>query len=96
MLEGYLEWQRTNLLNICAGLTGVQLATRALPSSRRSLLGIVRHMAKVERIWFRQRVGREDVDALHGPPLVLHFLRIRHRCSTKERLGGRVSVRDGI
>jgi len=68
MLEGYLDWQRTNLLNICAGLTGVQLATRALPPSRLSLLGIVRHMAKVESIWFRQRVGREDVDALHGGP----------------------------
>jgi uncharacterized damage-inducible protein DinB len=66
MLEGYLDWQRTNLLNICAGLTGAQLATRALPPSRLSLLGIVRHMAKVERIWFRQRAVGEVVDALHG------------------------------
>jgi uncharacterized damage-inducible protein DinB len=66
MLEAYLDWQRANLLNICAGLTGVQLATRPLPPSRLCLLGIVRHMAKVERIWFRQRVGREDVAALHG------------------------------
>jgi len=66
MLEAYLNWHRTNLLNICAGLTGVELATRALPSSRLCLLGIVRHMAKVERIWFRQRAGGEDVVALHG------------------------------
>jgi uncharacterized damage-inducible protein DinB len=66
MLDAYLNWQRTNLLNICAGLTGVEMATRALPPSRLSLLGIVRHMAKVERIWFRQRAGHEDVAALHG------------------------------
>jgi len=66
MLEAYLDWQRTNLVNICAGLSGEQLAARALPPSSLSLLGLVRHMAKVERIWFRQRAGREDVAALHG------------------------------
>jgi uncharacterized damage-inducible protein DinB len=66
MIEAYLNWQRTNLLNICAGLSGPQLAVRALPLSSLSLLGLVRHMAKVERIWFRQRAGREDVAALHG------------------------------
>jgi uncharacterized damage-inducible protein DinB len=60
MLEGCLAWQRATLLNICAGLTGDQLAQRPLPSSNLSLLGLVRHVAKVERIWFRQRAaGRE-------------------------------------
>src|ERR1700733_11257980 len=68
MIEAYLNWQRTNLLNICAGLSGPQLAVRALPLSSLSLLGLVRHMAKVERIWFRQRAGREDVAVLHGGP----------------------------
>jgi hypothetical protein len=29
MLEAYLNWHRTNLLNICAGLTGVELAVDA-------------------------------------------------------------------
>ncbi len=66
MLVAYLNWQRSSLLSVCAGLNGEQLATRALPPSRLSLLGLVRHLAKVERIWFRQRVGREDVPALHG------------------------------
>lgn len=67
-LEAYLNWQRRSLLNICAGLTGEQLATRALPPSNLSLLGVIRHMAKVERVWFRQRAAREDVAALHGGP----------------------------
>jgi hypothetical protein len=28
ILEGFLNWQRVTLLNICAGLTGEQLASR--------------------------------------------------------------------
>jgi uncharacterized damage-inducible protein DinB len=69
MLEGYLNWQRTTLLNICAGLTGEQLALRPIPSSNLSLLGLVRHMAKVERIWFRIRAAHEPVEPLYDPAL---------------------------
>lgn len=65
MLEGYLGWQRATLLNICAGLTGEQLARRPLPSSNLSLLGLVRHMAKVERIWFRLRAAGQDVPPMY-------------------------------
>ena len=62
MLEAYLAWQRSVFLNICAGLTGEQLALRPLPSSTLSLLGLVRHLAKVERLWFRIRAAGEDVE----------------------------------
>ncbi|MET0930619.1 MAG: DinB family protein [Aeromicrobium sp.] len=65
ILAGMLWHQRTTLLNICAGLTADQLAIRALPSSNLTLLGLVRHMAKVERIWFRKRVANEDIEHLH-------------------------------
>ncbi|MGH3391797.1 MAG: DinB family protein [Actinomadura sp.] len=65
MLEGWLEWQRTTLLRKCAGLTGEQLARRAVPPSDLSLLGLVRHMAKAERLWFRQRVGGAELPRLH-------------------------------
>ena len=34
ILEGYLNWQRSTLLNICAGLTGEQLAPAADPGRR--------------------------------------------------------------
>lgn len=60
MLESYLDWQRSTLLNICARLTGEQFALRPLPSTNLSLLGLVRHMAKVERIWFRERALGQD------------------------------------
>ena len=64
ILEAFLEWQRHTLLDICAGLTGEQLAERAVRPSSLSLLGLVRHMAKVERTWFRERL-----DGCVLPPL---------------------------
>ena len=68
ILEGYLRFQRTTLLNICAGLTGEQLASRPLPPSALSLLGLLRHLAKVERIWLRQRAAGEAIEPLYGGP----------------------------
>ena len=65
ILEGYLNYQRATLLNICAGLTGEQLAERPIPSSSLSLLGLVRHLAKVERTWFRQRATGQDVPPMY-------------------------------
>ena len=67
ILEGYLNYQRSTLLNICAGLTGEQLARRPLPSSNLSLLGLIRHLAKVERIWFRQRAAGQPVPPMYDP-----------------------------
>ena len=66
ILQGMLDHHRTTLLNVCAGLTAEQLAERPLASSNLSLLGLVRHMAKVERIWLRKRVAAEDVEHLHN------------------------------
>jgi uncharacterized damage-inducible protein DinB len=69
ILEGFLTWQRTTLLNICAGLTGEQLASRPLQSSNLSLLGLIRHLAKVERIWFRQRASASDIEPMYDAAL---------------------------
>ncbi|HVQ94671.1 MAG TPA: DinB family protein [Mycobacteriales bacterium] len=67
ILESFLAWERATLLNICAGLTGEQLAARPLASSNLSLLGLVRHLAKVERIWFRQRAAGQPVEPMYDP-----------------------------
>jgi uncharacterized damage-inducible protein DinB len=66
MLQAFLDWQRATLLYKCAGLTGEQLAERAVPPSGLSLLGLVRHMTRVERIWFRRRFAGEPVEPLFG------------------------------
>jgi uncharacterized damage-inducible protein DinB len=66
-LEGWLEWHRSTLLWKCQGLTGEQLARRAMPPSSMSLLGLVRHMAEVERSWFRRRFGdKPDLGYLYS------------------------------
>jgi len=63
-VEELLEYHRATLLWKCGGLTGEQLALRSCPPSSLSLLGLVRHMADVERGWFRQRLAQEDVPDL--------------------------------
>jgi len=54
MLTGWLEHHRGILIWKCEGLTTEQLRRRAVPPSTLSLLGLVRHMAEVERGWFQQ------------------------------------------
>ena len=56
-LQGWLDYHRRTLLHKCAGLTREQLTARAVTPSSLSLLGLVRHMAEVERAWFRRRLG---------------------------------------
>jgi hypothetical protein len=59
-LESWLEYHRATLLSKCQGLTGDQLTERAVAPSSLSLLGLVRHMADVERSWFRRRFGGQS------------------------------------
>jgi uncharacterized damage-inducible protein DinB len=63
--ESLLEYHRATLLWKCGGLTADQLKIRAVPPSSMSLLGLVRHMADVERVWFRRRVAGEQVPAIY-------------------------------
>lgn len=67
-LEGFLEWGRYTLLDKCAGLSGEQLALRAVPPSNLSLLGLIRHLTDVERSWFRRRLSGESVPPLYSRP----------------------------
>jgi uncharacterized damage-inducible protein DinB len=69
ILEGYLASHRAMLLHKCAGLTGEQLAIRSVPPSNLSLLGLVRHMAKVERKWFRERIAGEHLGPMYDVTL---------------------------
>jgi Protein of unknown function (DUF664) len=67
-LDSWLDYHRATLLAKCSGLTGYQLARRPVASSELSLLGLVRHMAANERIWFRIRFAGADVDDLYESP----------------------------
>jgi hypothetical protein len=74
--EGELEGERVTLLEYlrayrlalelkCAGLDAEQLARRSVPPSTMSLLGLVRHMADVERNWFRRVMAQADEPPLY-------------------------------
>ncbi|MFC5265352.1 DinB family protein [Kribbella qitaiheensis] len=70
LLAGYLDYYRTTLLYKCAGLTAEQLAARPVPPSNLSLLGLIRHATKVERIWFRIHFAGDDpAEPLFAPEL---------------------------
>jgi uncharacterized damage-inducible protein DinB len=75
MLQAFLDWHRATLLYKCAGLTGAQLAERTVPPSGLSLLGLVRHMTKVERTWFRRRFAGEPVESPFGEDNAADFER---------------------
>ncbi len=60
----YLRAYRLTLEMKCADLDPQQMASRSVPPSDMSLLGLIRHMADVERGWFRRVMAGED-----APPL---------------------------
>ena len=64
MLEGWLEFHRVTLMLKCEGLTDDQRKARPVGSSKLSLHGLVRHMAEVERGWFRRTLHAEAVGYL--------------------------------
>ncbi|MBX9366378.1 DUF664 domain-containing protein, partial [Streptomyces sp. WAC04114] len=65
MLEGWLDYHRQTLAWKCEGLTDAQLRTAAVEPSELSLMGLVRHMAEVERGWFRKVLTAEDAGPIY-------------------------------
>jgi uncharacterized damage-inducible protein DinB len=60
MLAAFLDYQRGTLAMKCDGLTDDQLREQSSPPSTLSLLALVRHMAEVERAWFRRVFDDHD------------------------------------
>ena len=64
-LSGYLGNYRKTLVLKCSGLDAESMGRRSVPPSDLSLLGLVRHLAAVERFWFRLVLGQEKVANLY-------------------------------
>jgi uncharacterized damage-inducible protein DinB len=64
-LQQYLANYRLTLLMKCDGLDADRLAQRSVPPSSMSLLGLVRHLAEVERDW--RGWVTEPLPRLYGP-----------------------------
>ncbi|GAA2456282.1 DinB family protein [Streptomyces glaucus] len=65
LLEGWLDYHRQTLAWKCEGLTDDQLRTASVAPSELSLMGLVRHMAEVERTWFRKVLVGDDPGPIH-------------------------------
>jgi uncharacterized damage-inducible protein DinB len=61
----YLRRYRLTMEMKCADLDAAQLASRSVPPSTMSLLGLIRHMADVERHWFRRVMAQSDAPFLY-------------------------------
>lgn len=61
----YLTHYRATLERKCAGLSPAQMATRSVPPSSMSLLGLVRHMARVEHFWFQRALVEVEGERLY-------------------------------
>ncbi len=59
-----LRCQRLTLELKCAGLDAAAMARRSVEPSTMSLLGLVRHLAEVERATFRRLMAGQDVPRL--------------------------------
>ncbi|MFD3567594.1 DinB family protein [Streptomyces sp. NPDC058667] len=65
-LEQWLDFHRATLAQKCEGLDDAQLRTPSAPPSDLNLLGLVRHMAEVERGWFRRVLAGEKVPWIYS------------------------------
>ena len=64
-LLDYLRTYRLTMEMKCADLDAAQLASRSVRPSTMSLLGLIRHMADVERHWFRRVMAQADAPPLY-------------------------------
>ncbi|MEV6793786.1 DinB family protein [Streptomyces sp. NPDC051320] len=66
-LESWLDFYRTTLVQKCDGLDETQLRRASVSPSPITLLGLVQHMAEVERNWFRRVLAQEDASPIFTP-----------------------------
>jgi len=65
-LQDYLRSYRLTLQMKCEGLNPEELARRSVPPSTMSLLGLVRHLAEVERDWRNWIAPGDRAPRLYG------------------------------
>ncbi len=60
-VRGWLDYHRATLAWKCDGLDDDQLRQVSMPPSTLTLIGLVRHMAEVERHWFKRVIAGETI-----------------------------------
>ena len=65
LLDSWLDYYRATLIHKCAGLSSDQLVERSCPPSTMSLIGLVRHLTEMERVYIHRLIE---------PDLPLHYV----------------------
>ncbi|MER6380356.1 DinB family protein [Streptomyces sp. NPDC001250] len=66
MLEGWLDFHRATMELKCQGLDDAQVRLASAEPSALTLLGLVQHLAEVERNWFQRVLAGTDAPRLFG------------------------------
>ena len=66
MLVAFLDYYRATLLIKADGLSDEQARTPTVPPSDLNIMGLVRHMAEVERNWFQRWFIKADAPGIYG------------------------------
>lgn len=66
MLVAFLDYYRATLLLKAEGLSDEQARTAGVPPSDLNLMGLIRHMAEVERNWFQRWLVKADAPGIYG------------------------------
>jgi uncharacterized damage-inducible protein DinB len=61
ILEGYLDFHRATILQKIAGVSDEDLRRKFVPSAN-TLLGLLKHLAYVERGWFQAQFAGRDIE----------------------------------
>jgi hypothetical protein len=67
LLTGFLDWNRAVVARKVDGLS-LEQASRQLTASGLTPLGVVKHLAWVERGWFQRQFAGADLDLRAGAP----------------------------
>ena len=99
LLDGWLDYYRATLLAKCEGLSGDQLVTRSCEPSPMSLLGLVRHMTEMERVYGHRLADRSigllyctdenqdgDFDAVAAPRAETDLETFREHCARTRQI----------
>ena len=66
MLEGWLDFHRATLERKAEGLDPGQMKRQSVPPSNLTMVGLVRHLAEVERHWFQRALMGERIKPLYS------------------------------
>ncbi|WP_179466353.1 DinB family protein [Mycolicibacterium vinylchloridicum] len=66
-LESWLDFYRVTLATKCEGLEDERLRFASVSPSQLTLLGLLQHVAEVERNWFRRVLAGEQAPPIFGP-----------------------------